>query len=89
MQLATEKAEKATRKTTGLFIGAGLMLVTGAASIYFKQQANDSYDRYLQTGDPTVFSGYYDEANKYDNLFRISFIGFQASLIFTLYNLFR
>jgi hypothetical protein len=89
VQLTTEKIEKTTNKTPALYIGGALMLVSGAAAFYFKQQANDSYDQYLQTGNPDDLSGYYNDANSYDRLFRVSFAGFNASLVFTVYTLLK
>jgi hypothetical protein len=82
--VASETVQTTRRNPTILYAGATAALVTGALAFYLKKRANDNYDKYLKTGDSEQFSQYYDDANRYDNYFRLSFVGFQVSLVFTV-----
>lgn len=52
-----------------------LLAVTVAthwASFYFKNVADDRFDKYLKTADPQLMNKYWDETHKYDRLSEIT-----------------
>jgi hypothetical protein len=52
-----------------------LLAVTVAthwASFYFKNVADEKYDKYLQTADPQLMDKYWDETRKYDRISEIT-----------------
>lgn len=79
--------ERRPKSNTLLYTAFGLSVVSGALALYFRNQGNSNYDRYLNTGDPALMNRYLDKANKFDNLAVASFGVFQVSFIFAFYKL--
>jgi len=62
-------------------------VVTHWLSFYFKNVADDNYNKYAQTGDPHLMNKYWDKTQKYDRLSDITLgvsYAFLSGLIYTV-----
>jgi len=65
------------------YLGFGTMLVFGALSWYFHQEAETAYNQYLYSGKISKMRRYYDKSVKYDILIGWSYVGFQVGFLIT------
>jgi hypothetical protein len=72
---------KSPRKILPIAVSAVIALGSGILSYYFKQQANNKYDEYQNTGDPSLL----DKKRKYDIISGISLAVFQIGLAGLIY----
>lgn len=72
---------KTPRKVIPITISALLTAVSGISAYYFKDQANNKYDDYLNYGDPALL----DKTRKYDVISGISLVLFQVGLAGLIY----
>lgn len=79
-----QEQEHSTSKVL-LYSAMGLSVVSGALALYFRDRGNDSYDRYLSTGDPAQFNQFYDDAKRYDRYAAASFVTFQVGFVASFY----
>jgi len=66
------------------YLGFGSMLVFGALSWYFHQEAETAYNQYLYSGKISEMRHYYDKSVKYDILTGWSYVGFQVGFLITV-----
>jgi hypothetical protein len=66
------------------YLGFGTMIVFGALSWYFHQEAETAYDLYLHSGNISKMKQYYDRSVKYDKLTGWSYVGFQVGFLITV-----
>jgi len=69
----------------GLFGSLLLGLVSGAATIYYRDQGNEAYSVYLGTADPLKMEHYYSRARHYDRTAGASYAMFELSFILSGY----
>ncbi len=81
--------ERRSRSKVILYSAAGLALVSGGLSLYFRSRGNDKYDSYLNTGDPELIEKYYRDAEHFDRLAAVSFGVFQVSFVTSFYMLLK
>jgi len=74
-------------KRKPIWMPVALIVVSGAASAYFKLEANSAYDRYQHSIDKKNISKYYDLTKKYDTVSGISFVFFQVGFGWLTYEL--
>lgn len=72
---------KTPRKVIPITISALLTAASGISAYYFKDQANNKYDDYLNSGDPSLL----DKTRKYDLISGISLVLFQVGLVGLIY----
>jgi hypothetical protein len=72
---------KTPRKVMPITISALLAAVSGISAFYYKDQANNEYDDYLNSGDPALL----DKTKKYDLISGISIVLFQVGLAGLIY----
>ncbi len=72
-----------------LYSAIGLAAVSGGLALYFRNEANNKFDQYQNTGDPELFETFFDDAERYDRYAAISFGVFQASFIASFYLLLK
>lgn len=60
---------------------AGSMLLLGAATAYYKLEADDSFEEYEVTGDPSLL----DRTDKFDTISGITFAAFQINFGVLIY----
>jgi len=82
LDFASPKKKTGNRK---LLTAIGTSAVAGAFALYFRNKADDSYDRYLKTGNPELFNKHLDDAKKFDKFAAASFATFQVSFAFSFY----
>ncbi len=88
LQFQTRRAQTERRRSKFkkiMYSTLGLAVASGALALYFRKKGNDSYDRYLSTGDPQRFNRFLDDAKRYDRYAAISFGMFQASFAVSFY----
>jgi len=66
------------------YLGFGTMIVFGALSWYFHQEAETAYNQYLHSGKISEMQHYYNKSVKYDKLTGWSYVGFQAGFLLTV-----
>ena len=69
------------------FFGAAVLC--GGATLHFKNQADEAFDKYQTANTPDLMNKYFDETRKYDTYSSISFGGFQVSLLASVYFLIK
>lgn len=74
------------RLTYGLW---GLSIVTGLATVYFKDQADEKYRRYLQAGSFKEMSSYFNDARRFDRYSNISLGAVQGCFVLSFYFLIK
>lgn len=79
-----QERDRSTSKVL-LFSAIGLSVVSGALALYFRDRGNESYDKYLSTGDPAQFNQFYDDAKRYDRYAAASFVTFQVGFVASFY----
>ena len=79
------RIKKKSKTNRRLFAAIGLTIASGAIGIYFRNKANNQFDRYLQFGDPERFNESFDQAKKFDNYAAVSFAAFQVSFALSVY----
>lgn len=80
--LAVEKADRHTIKLNKQrLIGLGIATVFGAASYYFHIQAENSYQKYIVSGDHAEMNRLYDQTTRYDQLVGLSFLGAELGML--------
>ena len=72
---------KTPRKVIPITISALLTAASGISAYYFKDQANNKYDDYLNSGDPALL----DKTRQYDLISGISLVLFQVGLVGLIY----
>ena len=65
------------------FLGATIL--SGVASLHFKQEADDYYNKYLHAGNPDQMNAYYDDSRCNDRYATIAFGCFQLNFILWTY----
>lgn len=81
--LKTQSLKKSGKTRKIIYTGVGLALLSGGLALYFRDKANDRFDRYKRTGNPAKFNKFYDDAKKFDRLAAVSFGVFQVSFVFS------
>ena len=66
------------------YLGFGTMIVFGALSWYFHQEAETTYNLYLHSGKFSEMKHYFDKTIKYDRLTGWSYAGFQVGFLITV-----
>jgi len=66
------------------YLGFGTMIVFGALSWYFHQEAETAYNLYLHSGKFSEMRRYYDKSVRYDILTGWSYVGFQVGFLITV-----
>jgi len=79
-----QERDRSTSKVL-LYSAIGLSVVSGALALYFRDQGNESYDKYLSTGDPAQFNQFYDDAKRFDRYAAASFVTFQVGFVASFY----
>lgn len=74
-----------SKKKLLLYSAIGLSVVSGTLALFFREKANDNYDQYLTTGDPSRFNAFYDDARKFDRFAAASFVTFQVGFVASFY----
>ena len=74
------KVKKKRRPRTPFLATLGLSLVAGSLALFFRNKADNRYNRYLKTGEPRALSNLYSDAKRFDKFAAASFGVFQASL---------
>jgi hypothetical protein len=69
----------------GLYGSLLLGLVSGAATIYYRDQGNEAYSCYLGTADPVKMEHYYSRARRHDRIAGASYAVFEVSFILSGY----
>ena len=83
LEIQHQKYKSRYRKVTyGLW---AVSVISGLTSIYFKQQANENYEKYLTTGSLSKMNQYYDNSVRYDNYTNICLGIFQGSFLLSFY----
>lgn len=75
--------KKREAKLSWAFMGAAV--VCGGASMYFKNKADERYERYLRASSPEKMNRYYDEACRLDSYAGLAYGGFQLSFLLWVY----
>ena len=92
MEIAEEYPTAITgieREQKNIWLPAALIAVSGVTSAYFKLEANQAYDRYLNSIDRDNIRHYYDLSRKYDTVSGISFVFLQVGFGWLTYELMR
>lgn len=87
LSLLNKKKKSYYRKATVGFWT--ISLVTGLSSIYFKNLADENYDKYLAAGSIKSMNHYYDTAIKNDNYTNICLGVFQGCCMLSFYFLMK
>jgi len=66
------------------YLGFGTMIVFGALSWYFHQEAETAYNLYLHSGKISEMRRYFDKSVRYDILTGWSYVGFQVGFLITV-----
>ncbi|MDZ7337232.1 MAG: hypothetical protein ONB30_01690 [candidate division KSB1 bacterium] len=69
------------RDATLSWVFLGTAVTSGAASMYFKNTADERYESYLRASSPKEMNRYYDEACRFDRYAAIAYGGFQVSFV--------
>ncbi len=85
--LASQKKKANYRKATIGFWT--LSLVSGIATIYYKNLANENYDKYLTAGSLKAMNHYYDRTIMFDNYTNVSLGLFQGCCFLSFYFLMK
>lgn len=83
------RLEKRAKFKKRALVALGVAVASGAAAFYFRNKADNSFDRYLETGDPQIFNRHFDDAEKFDKFAAVSFGTFQISFIVSFYYFLR
>ncbi|MEE4312742.1 MAG: hypothetical protein V2J62_12845 [candidate division KSB1 bacterium] len=70
---------------------AALLFTIGAgvSTVYFNGKAEESYDKYLSSGDPGKMDQFFKDAERYDKYSNISLGVFEAGFVISLYSLLK
>lgn len=79
------KMERRPKSRKLMYASLAVSAVSGALALYFRDQGNENFNRYLQTGNPELMDRYFNNAKKFDRLAAISFGVFQVSFILSFY----
>jgi hypothetical protein len=63
------------------WLGLGLITAGSALSYYYHQQAEETYQEYLMSGNPAVLNKLYSRAERLDRLSGWCFVGAEAGLV--------
>ncbi len=74
------------RLTYGLW---GLSILAGLATVYFKDQADEKYQRYLQAGSLKDMNRYFNDAKRFDCYSNISLGSVQGCFVLSFYFLIK
>lgn len=74
------------RLTYGLW---GLSILTSLAAVYFKDQADEKYQRYLQAGSLKDMNRYFNDAKRFDCYSNISLASVQGCFVLSFYFLIK
>lgn len=93
LDLSLQKVERDLRSHSKtklyLYSTIGLAAVSGALALYFRNRANDRFERYRGTGNPELIDRFFNDAKKYDRYAAVSFGVFQVSFIVSFYLLLK
>lgn len=67
----------------------GLSILTGLATVYFKDQADEKYQQYLVSGSLQEMNKLFNEANRYDRYSNISLGAVQGCFVLSFYFLIK
>ncbi len=84
-KMDTFRVERKSKNNKRFLAVLGLTAAAGSLALLFRNKADNSYDRYLNTGEPARFSKEYDDAKKFDKLAAASFATFQVSFVVSFY----
>ena len=70
-------------------IGSSLMLSCGILYYYFDHQADNNYEKYLDTGNISEMHNYYRKTKKYDKYKRLSWIGIEVGFFINAWSLIK
>ena len=88
-QIYSKKINNLKTKRVISWICLGTTLISGAAALHFKHEANENYDRYLRSGNPNQMNEYFDNSIRYDNYATFAFGSFQVNFVLWAYFFFR
>ncbi|NUO80929.1 PEGA domain-containing protein [candidate division KSB1 bacterium] len=72
------------RKLT--YLSAALSVAAGVGSVLLKREADDAYEQYLTTGNPTRRDHYFNRAEKYDRYYGAAIAVFEVSFAVSFYS---
>lgn len=85
LRIRPAEAHGLTINRSGM-LGVSIMLACGALSIYYHNEAEHSYERYLVSGDLELMDKWYQQAVKFDRLTGWCFAGFEVGFVITLFS---
>jgi len=88
IKFSTSLQIKQKRRKILTYSVLGLSVVSGLTTIYFRREADQSYQRYLSSGHPLEMDRFYNETQDFDDYAAISYGIFQVSFVTSLYLLF-
>ena len=83
-----EETQSESRWDRRLFLSAALAVSAGALARWTKQEADSSYDNYLESASPQRQKSAFKRAKEYDRLSGAALIGMEAGIILSTYVIF-
>lgn len=88
IQFSIKMKHKQRRRKFLTYSMLGLSALSGLSTIYLRQEADERYEKYLNSGHPTEMDKLYDQTRQLDQFAAITYGVFQVSFVTSFYFLF-